>query len=107
MRISTRDSQETNPAIGTVKAALDLGPPDYNTSTLNHLAMLPPYPIPQRTPEHRDIHCKVIGMYYPLICFDLIYYPLDMYLTIIQERYTGVRQISAGLLVTVTSLMDH
>ena len=36
-----RDYRETNPASGSVEA-LNLGPPDYNTSALNHSAALPP-----------------------------------------------------------------
>ncbi len=36
-RIWTRDDRETNPASGRVEV-LNPGPPDYNTSALNHLA---------------------------------------------------------------------
>jgi len=39
-RIWTQDYQETNPASGRVEA-LNPGPPGYNTSALNHSAMLP------------------------------------------------------------------
>ena len=41
MAIPTRDYRETNPASGRVEA-LNPGPPDYNTSALNHSATLPP-----------------------------------------------------------------
>ena len=40
-RIWTRDYRETNPASDRVEA-LNPGPPDYNTSALNHSAMLLP-----------------------------------------------------------------
>jgi len=40
-RIWTRISRETNPACDRV-GALNPEPPDYNTSALNHSAMVPP-----------------------------------------------------------------
>ena len=40
-RIWTRDYRETNPASSRVEA-LKAGPPNYNTSVLNHSATLPP-----------------------------------------------------------------
>ena len=47
-RIWTQDYQETNPASGRVEA-LNLEPPDYNTSALNHSATLLPRLVSTRT----------------------------------------------------------
>jgi len=46
-----RDYRETNPAIGSVEA-LNSGPPDYNTSALNHSATLAP---PHSSPAYVNV----------------------------------------------------